>query len=205
MVRSADERTRERDSVTGHDKIAIQAYRRLVSAVDAFVQKVLDRYGSHIQCRPGCAACCERSFSVFPVEAWVIQQGARDLPTTMHEALRLRSSFFPKGVCPALEGDQCMVHPFRPLICRTHGFPLLVAGSLGEREVCFCPRNFRPGAAGSVTLSGDAVLDLEALNEALAKVHIQFMKEWNSKGGVVLPDRVGLLHFVRRTRKDPCI
>ncbi len=192
-----DEAGRMDDQETGMEAQggALRDYLRLVSAVDEFVGKVVDRYGSLIRCGPGCASCCQRSFRVFPVEAWAVRVGVPGLPESITEDRRRGLRSASRGVCPALAGDRCRIYPFRPIICRTHGFPMLVEREEGGREVRFCERNFR-SSGRRLTLSGEFVLDLERLNEALARVHSRFMKSWGEGRRSPIPHRVGILHFV---------
>ncbi len=87
-----------------------------------------------------------------------------------------------KRQCPLLAGGECLLYGARPLICRTHGLPLLVDDGAGRR-VDFCPENFR----GLESLPGEAVLDLERLNAALAAVDAHFAEE--AFGGGKAPRR----------------
>jgi Fe-S-cluster containining protein len=70
--------------------------------------------------------------------------------------------------CPFLLDDRCLVYDARPVICRTHGYPLLVEG-----KIDFCPRNF----AALRTIESDFILDLDALNTRLARINIAFTGE----------------------------
>ncbi len=60
----------------------------------------------------------------------------------------------------------------RPLICRTHGLPL-VSNSLTAGEVDCCPLNL-PALAGVSELEADLVLDLDLLTENLMRLNLAF-------------------------------
>jgi Fe-S-cluster containining protein len=178
---------------------ALRAYRALVNRVDGFLESVLCRYRHYIQCGPACSTCCQAELTVFPVEAWSIRQGLHGLPAHARLLLLRRGAYPSGGVCAALDKDHCLIYPIRPLICRTQGFPLLVRGPSGEREARYCERNFRSVGPSGITISGDCVLNLEVLNQALAGIQMQFAEQWSTPGRDPLPDRVHLLRFLPRS------
>ncbi len=175
---------------------SMKLYRRLVDRVEAFTALVRRRYSSFIKCRKGCCTCCTPSFGVFPVEAWAVKEGFGCLPPKAREALLRAAKDTSREDCPALEQSACLLYPLRPVLCRTHGYPLLVLGEAGEPTVRFCELNFRPQEFSPGVISGDCVLDLEQLNRALAAVNISFLKEQERPGVGGFPQRVPILHFL---------
>jgi Fe-S-cluster containining protein len=148
----------------------LENYRRLVERVDELCRQIEERYRPVLACRRGCDACC-RHLSLFWVEGLALARTAETLPAA--EAARLRErarQSGPDDPCPLLENGACLLYPARPLICRTHGLPLLTAGE-GERRIDFCPENFR----GIANLPAAAVIDLDRLNLALAGINALFM------------------------------
>jgi uncharacterized protein len=141
-------------------------YRALVAKVDA----MCDRISS--ACRPGCSGCC-RHLSLFPVEAHALALATAQLPAAVRRRLlaRVRQPDRADG-CPFLDQDRCLVYAARPIICRTHGLPILVLADDGKR-IDFCPRNFQ----GVASLSGQDVINLELLNQSLAAINTLFIKE----------------------------
>lgn len=85
--------------------------------------------------------------------------------------------------CPLLADDQCLLYEARPIICRTHGLPILVTEG-DERRIDVCPLNCQ----GLETLPGEAVLDLERLNTLLVSVNVLYLREV----GLNMPERVPL-------------
>ncbi len=175
---------------------SLRAYRELVAKVDEFLALVKKRYGSLIRCRKGCSHCCAPGFGIFPVEAWAIREGFESLAPGAREKLLSRIASQPGQECEALWEGGCLLYPLRPILCRTHGYPLLVQGENAEAVVKYCQFNFFSEKASEVVISGDCVLDLEKLNRALAAVNLAFLKESKRLGQGEPPQRVSILHFV---------
>lgn len=72
------------------------------------------------------------------------------------------------GRCVFLRDGLCSVYSARPVICRTHGYPVLIEG-----KTDFCPENFN----GLKTIESEFILDLDNLNRALASINIIFQGE----------------------------
>lgn len=72
----------------------------------------------------------------------------------------------------------------RPVICRTHGLPLLIRGEGEERRDC-CPKNFVGHSLGD--LPGSDLLDLERLNTILVAVNMVFASHVGVEAGLRLP------------------
>lgn len=155
----------------------LKNYFDLVRQIDVLCGKIGGRFPDQIACRAGCDGCC-RHISLFPVEAVALAFARRQLP--VESAYRIRGKAriaSPDGPCPLLEEGRCLLYDARPIICRTHGMPLLMAGDGGNRRIDFCPLNFQ----GMEKLPGDAVIDLDRVNETLAAINALFVKEWVMK------------------------
>ena len=148
----------------------LENYARLVARVDALSSAIVRDFGEKIQCRKGCADCC-RHFSVFWVEAFNLARAVDVLPEKEAEFIRSRArSAAETDVCPLLYDGSCLLYEHRPIICRTHGLPILINRD-GKASIDFCPMNF----GGMETISGSAVINLDLLNETLAAVNILFV------------------------------
>ncbi len=141
---------------------SIELYKKLIEKVEQFESKLLERYSSDISCRMGCDACCILE-SVFPVEAYVIFQAFNSADKTPCD-----SAGRVEGRCVFLKNGICSIYGARPVICRTHGYPVLVEG-----RVDFCPENFRERSS----IDSEYILNLENLNSALASINLIFLKE----------------------------
>ena len=110
----------------------------------------------------------------------------QDLPAPARVHLRDHLAGAAVGeACPLLENNLCPLYAARPIICRTHGLPLLIEDAAGTR-VDRCPLNF----AGYAALPGNAVIHLERLNAALIIINRQFIARVFPGGG--LPERIPL-------------
>jgi Fe-S-cluster containining protein len=147
-------------------------YRELVRRVDSLCETIGAHLAGHLACRKGCDACCLH-LSLFPVEAEMLTEAIKVLPAVQQEKLRERATTArPDGPCPLLEDHACLVYQARPMICRTHGLPVLTRMD-GEAKVDFCPQNCQE----LTSLSGDMVIDLERLNSALTAINALFLQE----------------------------
>ncbi len=147
-------------------------YRQLVAKVDTLCGGIEKTYRDHIVCRKGCDDCC-RHLSLFWVEGVALALALEALPDAEAEHIRQRArQATPDGPCPLLENNQCLMYQARPIICRTHGLPLLGSRD-GVRFVDTCPENFK----NLKSLPATAVLDLELLNATLASINGLFVSE----------------------------
>lgn len=151
-------------------------YRQFVARVDDLCGGIIGRFGPEITCSAGCDGCC-RHLSLFPVEAAALAESLLEIPPVERERIRERArAVRHDSPCPLLAGHRCLLYDARPLICRTHGLPLLMVRD-GRREVDHCPLNFR----GVSSLPGTAVIDLDRFNEILVAVNLRFVASY---GGV---------------------
>lgn len=161
---------------------ALSLYNRLIADVDRFLAGVYTRLAGGMVCGPGCDSCCRQILSLLPVEASWLRRGFDALP----EEDRLRVSDTCKDIavgaggeaCPLLQDGKCILYEYRPLVCRTHGFPLYsdqfreVKGA----PVDFCHLNFT-GESDISTISRNEILNLDLLDQKLFVVNRSFMEE----------------------------
>lgn len=146
---------------------SIELYSNLISRIDDFEAKLLAAYAPHIRCAAGCSSCCILE-SVFPVEACNIYQAV----TAGVGAGSVRAAGCEKGKCVFLSDGLCSIYRCRPVICRTHGYPIFTDG-----RVDFCPENFK----GIKSIDSGHILDIGALNRALVTINLMFLKENNDE------------------------
>jgi Fe-S-cluster containining protein len=150
----------------------LRNYFDLVSRVDELCQRIETDFRMHLACRKGCDACC-RHFSLFPVEAAALVQALDSRGAEEKGRIRSRARLAPEeGPCPLLQDGACLLYEARPIICRTHGLPLL-AGTGKERLLDWCPENFK----GVKSLPDAAVINLDVLNTTLATINSLFLAE----------------------------
>jgi len=103
-------------------------YRRFIQEVDTICNRLVSMHRSHLSCRKGCSACCT-DISVLAVEAYAILRGIEASLSPYGEEFAEEET--PRehphsGACVFLDSEgACRIYPHRPLICRTHGLPLL--------------------------------------------------------------------------------
>jgi Fe-S-cluster containining protein len=164
---------------------ALAPYRALLAQVDRLCARIVAAFPDQIECQAGCAACCTLQ-GVLPVEAAALALAFHQLPAADAEALHARlQAAVDTDRCPLLTGERCPLYAARPIICRTHGLPLLVEDEHGRR-VDRCPFNF----TGLDTLPGSAIIALETLNQALVVANRHFLATCFAEGGIA--ERVAL-------------
>jgi len=77
--------------------------------------------------------------------------------------------------CIFLDKGLCTIYPVRPLICRTHGYPIVVQTD-GEVHVDHCPQNFQ-----HAVLKREYLIDIDHLNTMLFSINAIFLKELDAK------------------------
>ncbi len=146
-------------------------YNALVDRVDSLCREIILASGDEIACRPGCDGCC-RHFSVFPVEAYNIARAVASLDPDITGMIRDRARNLRAGDgCPLLHGGCCMLYEKRPIICRTHGLPIMIRNG-DDTKIDFCPRNYR----NAESIKGHYIIDLDTLNSTLAAINSIFIK-----------------------------
>ncbi len=154
-------------------------YDQLLERVDGFMADLLARHPQSLTCREGCSSCCGQDLTVFPVEAARVRRALEGLGEEARHLLAERRAGPGGSSCPLLLRDLCSIYPDRPLICRTHGAPILVREAEGAR-VDVCPLNFQ-GASGSIPPA--SVLDLDRLNEILVAVNVHHCRRQGQDPG----------------------
>jgi hypothetical protein len=149
---------------------ALAPYRTLLEQVDQLCSRIVTDFAGQIRCRAGCADCCILQ-GVLPVEAASLALAWRKLPASAADRLSAQlQSAISGDRCPLLIDDRCPLYADRPVICRTHGLPLLIEEPTATR-VDRCPLNF----TGLTTLPGSAVIHLERLNRALVAANRHYL------------------------------
>ena len=147
-------------------------YKQLTARVDALCNSITAKLGEQITCSAGCSSCCI-PITVFPVEAAAMREALENRPDSHAEEIRRHVSEHAEDEwCPLLLNHHCLLYEARPIICRTHGLPIIYTLE-GQRNSDCCPRNL----AGSASLSGTSVVDLDKLNTLLVAVNSIFLSQ----------------------------
>jgi uncharacterized protein len=150
----------------------LQNYHELVRRVDELCSNAEKLLSGHLRCAEGCSSCC-KSITLFHVEAEAVLDGVNSLPQAEADLIRSLAEKNAAGdTCPLLLNDRCLIYPFRPIICRTHGLPIIFSEN-GKRRVDYCPENLQ----GCKSVPGAAVIDLDRLNALLVAVNSLFVSQ----------------------------
>ncbi len=161
----------------------LENYHRLLEKVDNLCEGIATLLGDALTCHAGCSSCCQ-AISVFPVEAAAMIEAVGELSAEQQKFLKEHFAVIPDdGSCPLLFNDRCLLYQARPIICRTHGFPVLLIEGQTKR-VDVCPLNCRD----MVQMPGEAIIDLDRLNELLVSINLLYMREFSIK----LPEKIPL-------------
>ena len=118
------------------DKATFAPYYQLRTEIDALSETLEKQHKKHLNCKKGCDLCC-MAISVFPVEFYAIKaeidkQSISELAVPQNDE-----------DCRYLVDHRCAIYPSRPVICRTHGLPLLYVSLDGDDyELSCCELNF---------------------------------------------------------------
>ena len=136
----------------------------LAARADHFFGQVLASQRAHMQCGPGCDACCRQDLALCTLEAFVLLTGLDQLPPDQR-ASSARAAKHGAPPCALLgDGGRCVAYEHRPIICRTHGLPILYQEQGSEQgSLSVCHLNFT-----SDDPPADAVLNGGVLSAGLA-------------------------------------
>jgi Fe-S-cluster containining protein len=114
----------------------IEKYREVRNAIDKQVFALEKTHIKHMLCRKGCDLCC-MDYSIFPVEYYSILKDLNE-----RDFIPEKTTSETENGCVFLVNHACTIYTERPVICRTHGLPLLFANDDGEFELSACELNF---------------------------------------------------------------
>ena len=141
-------------------------------------ESIQARQSSHITCTKGCSSCCRTRIELFPVEFDRIKTSFNKLDADLQTHLRTTATVkWVAGVCPLLHNDACAVYENRPLICRTHGFPLRSRVRVPNgQSVAFCHLNFRD----CQTIEDKDIIDIDEFGMLLIGTNLDYCRSSKS-------------------------
>ena len=155
----------------------LENYQQLIARVDDLCTAIAAALGDQITCSAGCSSCCT-SITIFPVEAAAMREALINLPDEKAEEIRRHVSEHADGErCPLLLHHRCLLYEARPIICRTHGLPIIYTSD-GQRNSDCCPHNL----TDLDFLPGTSVVDLDRLNTLLVAVNSIYLSQSCSAG-----------------------
>jgi Fe-S-cluster containining protein len=171
--------------------VVLDEYRLFLAEVDELCAEVAAQHMQHINCRKGCSGCCT-DITVLPVEWSSIRDGL--IERVGFSWPRAQGASTGGHACPFLVDRTCSIYPLRPLICRTHGLPLVYRvesydadgnpADTDEWQTCWCGLNFRgfDPATFRARLGTEAVVDMEELNRTLLELNGRYLRSPEGKG-----------------------
>jgi Fe-S-cluster containining protein len=145
-------------------------YHKLREDADLICSSLTSVHLKNLNCAPGCHKCC-MDFSIFPVEFYSI------LKESVGKKIKTRDAA-PEEECLFLLDGLCSIYEFRPLICRTHGLPMLYMGE-EEWELSYCDLNFTDRNQTEFTESNTFPQDL--YNSELFLINRKFINSIEDK------------------------
>jgi len=113
-----------------------EKYLELRNEIEILAEKLEKQHKRHLKCKVGCDLCC-MDYSVFPIEFHFILNQLR----AQSETPQINKNTTEED-CIFLNKNKCSMYTERPIICRTHGLPLLFVGENGDWELSACELNF---------------------------------------------------------------
>lgn len=166
----------------------LENYKLLTARIDALCDAIAASLGGQITCSAGCSSCCT-AITVFPVEAAAMRHALASLPDREAEEIRRHITEHAEDErCPLLSHHHCLLYEARPIICRTHGLPIIYTADDQRKSDC-CPHNL----TGFESLSGTSVVDLDKLNHLLVAVNSLYLSQSNS---TATPERLTIAEVI---------
>jgi uncharacterized protein len=155
------------------ENIHFSKYKELVKKIDGNTAKLEKIHHNHMMCKNGCDLCCI-DFSIFPVEYYSI----------LNELKKKNINPEPQQnqvdeTCVFLKNHSCTIYEHRPIMCRTHGFPLLYANDDGDYELSVCELNFTDFDFEDFTMKN--TLQQDKFNSMLFVLNRQFITDFQHK------------------------
>jgi len=148
-------------------------YSVLRTAIDARAAELETLHRPHLLCKKGCDLCC-MDYRIFPVEFYSIVE---ELKTKNLKMLPVENDN--DGSCVFLQNHVCSIYNERPIICRTHGLPLLYANNDSEFELSACELNFTEFDFDDFT--AENTLSQDTFNSRLFMLNKSFIRELDDK------------------------
>lgn len=111
-------------------------YFNIRNEIDSSSEQLAEKHSKHMECKAGCDLCC-MDYSIFPVEFYSILNQLKK--NSIKPEIKTSGS---KEECIFLFNHRCTMYTERPVICRTHGLPLLYMNDNSEWELSACELNF---------------------------------------------------------------
>lgn len=150
------------------------AYFELRKTIDKISETLSDKHLTHMQCRKGCDLCC-MDYSILPIEFHFIRDQLQKEGLKKSNTEHKEDS----NSCIFLSNHTCTIYNHRPVICRTHGLPLLYTNEDYEWELSTCELNFRQFDYENFT--PENTFPQDKFNSKLFMLNKEFINEFGEK------------------------
>ncbi len=147
----------------------IESYKTFIGRLDQKRHILNEQHKDQIACINGCSACCQVNRTVNYLEAFWLQYNYQHLSQAKKNTVVKHLSH--TDTCPLLIQNSCVLYPYRPVICRTHGLPLLYHTE-NQTGITFCELNFKNRF---VPFTDDNILNMDSVNLHL----LQLDQKWS--------------------------
>lgn len=151
----------------------LEQYFLLQKKIDFYSEKLSKEHKNQMQCKKGCDMCC-MDYSIFPVEFYSILYDFRTKNIIPKISVEQK-----ENVCIFLKEGVCSIYQQRPIICRTHGLPLLFMNDNSEWELSACELNFTEFDFGEFSL--DNTFPQDKFNSKLFLLNKKFITEFKEE------------------------
>jgi Fe-S-cluster containining protein len=167
----------------------LEDYLMLREEIDSLSKRLEEIHSEHLNCKPGCHKCC-LDFGIFPVEFFSILRENENITANVRDIAG-------EGECLFLIDGLCSIYESRPIICRTHGLPMLSMGE-DDWELTYCELNFISGKLPEFRESNTFPQDL--YNSKLFLINREFVNSFNDKRYLEM-DLLSLKELVAHIKK----
>jgi Fe-S-cluster containining protein len=181
-------------------------YTQLLKDLEQLCTQLSRKHASHLSCQAGCSGCCLPGLGVFQVEAQAVREALMALPDALQLEIRQQAEAALatpdlQEHCALLHQDLCSIYTHRPVICRTHGFPVHFETEPGEIALDVCPLNFTDTEALE-QLNLPDTLALDRLNLRLAAINYVYCRD-ELQNPALAEERISLAQLaVEALRED---
>lgn len=155
-----------------HDMEIFKKYIELRNEIDQLSEKLSALHNNHMQCKKGCDMCC-MDYGILPIEFQYIKSQLQND--------QWYNSSATEEECIFLKDHLCQIYEHRPIICRTHGLPLLFMNADTEEwELSACELNF----VGFEDFGTENTIPMDKFNSRLFMLNEEFIQQdsTNSNG-----------------------
>ena len=147
-------------------------YQELIQAIQEHTIEIQNTHAKHINCEAGCHSCCLPDLHISGIEKQRIAKYIQSSSILIETLQKLKEKNpYQSTRCQMLdENGFCSIYEVRPIICRTHGLPILFQ----DKDQWFadvCSLNFVTDSLD--ILEQDDFLPLDFINHELAFANIE--------------------------------